>query len=141
MAEKKRVGRPAKKIDYKIVEKLAEIMCTQQEIASVLNMCVRTLQRDKEFSHIYKKGLDNGKMSLRREQMKLAQQGNPAMLIWLGKQYLDQREDLAEQKARTAKIKADTRMQEEKIKMITDKEIDTSKLQALTELFKEVDKK
>lgn len=84
-------GRPKKTIDYTTVEKLASIQCTQEEIANFLEVSVRTLQRDKEFCRIYKKGQDNGKMSLRRIQFKLAEK-NPTMAIWLGKQYLHQRD-------------------------------------------------
>ncbi len=83
-------GRPKKEIDYKIVEELSNIQCTQEEIASVLNISVRTLQRDEEFCRIYKNGMDNGKMSLRRMQWAAANQGNTTMLVWLGKQYLGQ---------------------------------------------------
>ena len=84
-------GRPTKPIDYETVEKLASIMCTQEEIASHLDISVRTLQRDEEFCHIYKKGMDKGKMSLRRKQYLMAET-NPTMAIWLGKQYLGQRD-------------------------------------------------
>lgn len=82
-------GRPKKEIDYNAVEKLASIQCTQEEIASFLDVSVRTLTRDKEFCRLYKKGMDNGKMSLRRHQWKLAER-YPAMAIFLGKQYLGQ---------------------------------------------------
>ena len=85
------MGRPKKVIDYETVERLATIMCTQEEIANFLDMSVRTLQRDEEFSRIYKKGLDKGKMSLRRKQFNMAD-SNPTMAIWLGKQYLEQRD-------------------------------------------------
>ena len=83
-------GRPKKEIDYGLVEKLATIQCTQQEIANVLEVSTKTLQRDKEFCRIYKKGLEKGKMSLRRLQFKAAENGNATMLVWLGKQYLGQ---------------------------------------------------
>lgn len=86
------MARPKFKINYDEVEKLSSIMCTQEEIASFLGCSVDTLQRDKEFYGIYKKGLDIGKMSLRRKQFKLANT-NATMAIWLGKQYLDQRDD------------------------------------------------
>ena len=86
-------GRPKKEIDYTAVEKLANIQCTQEEIASFLGLSVRTLQRDEEFCRIYKKGQDNGKMSLRRMQYKLAEK-NPTMAIFLGKQYLGQRDNI-----------------------------------------------
>lgn len=87
------VGRPKKEIDYDMVEKLANIQCTQEEIAGFLNLSVRTLQRDEEFCRIYKKGQENGKMSLRRIQYKLAEK-NASMAIFLGKQYLGQRDNV-----------------------------------------------
>ena len=86
-------GRPKFKIDYTIVEKLASIMCTQEEIATFLGCSVDTLQRDDTFCGIYKKGQETGKMSLRRTQFKLAEK-NPTMAIWLGKQYLKQRDNI-----------------------------------------------
>ena len=86
-------GRPKKEIDYSAVEKLANIQCTQEEIASFLDLSVRTLQRDEEFCRIYKKGQENGKMSLRRIQYKLAEK-NTSMAIFLGKQYLGQRDNV-----------------------------------------------
>lgn len=89
-------GRPKKEIDYDTVEKLANIQCTQEEIASFLELSVRTLQRDEEFCRIYKKGQENGKMSLRRIQYKLAER-NPTMAIWLGKQYLGQRDSFPDE--------------------------------------------
>lgn len=85
-------GRPKKQIDYEAVERLASIMCTQQEIANYLNLHVTTLLRDEEFCDTYKKGLDKGKMSIRRQQYKSAESGNVTMQIWLGKQYLNQRD-------------------------------------------------
>ena len=93
MAEKNKVGAPKKQLDYKLIEDLAMIQCTQQEIANILEVSVRTLQRDEEFCRIYKKGQDNGKMSLRRMQWKAATEGNHTMLVWLGKQYLDQKDN------------------------------------------------
>lgn len=87
------MARPKKEIDYTIVEKLAGIQCTQEEIANFLDISVRTLQRDEEFCRIYKKGQDNGKMSLKRYQFKLAEK-NTAMAIWLGKQYLGQKDNI-----------------------------------------------
>ena len=87
------MARPKFKIDYDMVEKLAGIQCTQQEIASFLGCSVDTLQRDETFCGLYKKGQENGKMSLRRIQYKLAEK-NPTMAIWLGKQYLNQKDNI-----------------------------------------------
>ena len=88
-------GRPKKEIDYILTEKLANIMCTQEEIATLFDCDVRTLQRDKEFCRVFKKGKENGKMSLRRNQWKLSEK-NTTMAIWLGKQYLGQKDDVIE---------------------------------------------
>lgn len=87
-------GRPKIKIDYEAVQKLASIMCTQEEIAAFLGVSTKTLQRDEEFCRIYKNGLDVGRMSIRRSQMKKALSGDTTMLIWLGKQMLGQRDNI-----------------------------------------------
>ena len=82
-------GRPKKEIDMDLVERLANIQCTQEEIACVVGCSVDTLLRHPDFAIIYKKGKEAGKSSLRRTQWKLAQ-NNTTMAIWLGKQYLGQ---------------------------------------------------
>lgn len=87
------MARPKIEIDFTMVEKLSNIQCTQDEIASFLGISTRTLQRNEEFCRIYKKGIENGKMSLRRIQWKLSEK-NTAMAIWLGKQYLGQKDRL-----------------------------------------------
>ena len=85
-------GRPKKTIDYDLVGKLAMIQCTEEEIAGILDISTRTLQKDKEFIRIFHTKKDAGKSSLRRMQWKTAEAGNPTMQIWLGKQYLGQRD-------------------------------------------------
>lgn len=79
-------------IDYELVAKLAEIQCTQEEIARVLGCSTKTLQRDEEYSLIYKKAAESGRTSLRRYQWKSAEKGNVTMQIWLGKQFLGQKD-------------------------------------------------
>lgn len=86
------MARPKKEIDYALAEKLSAIMCSQEEIANILEVSVRTLQRDAEFCRVFKKGQDKGKMGLKRKQFEVANKGNTAMLIWLGKNYLGQKE-------------------------------------------------
>ena len=107
MAKKKEtsnpVGRPKTNLDYETIEKLASMMCTQEEIASYFDCSVRTLQRDEEFCRVYKKGLDKGKMSLRRKQYAMSET-NVTMAIWLGKQYLGQT-DKVEEKVTTVEEK------------------------------------
>ena len=87
------MARPRFIIDYETVEKLAHIQCTYGEIASFLGCSVDKLKRDEEFITRYKKGAEGGRMSLRRYQFKLAEK-NVAMAIWLGKQYLGQRDNI-----------------------------------------------
>jgi hypothetical protein len=84
-------GRPKIEIDYTTVEKLANIQCTQEEIASFHGISSRTLLRDEKFKELFAKGRENGKMSLRRIQWKHAEKSVP-MAIWLGKQYLGQKD-------------------------------------------------
>lgn len=93
MAEKNKGGRPKKQLDYDAIEKLSMIQCTQDEIASFLEVNVKTLRADQRFLDLYKKGQEKGKLSLRRYQFKLAEH-NTAMAIWLGKQYLGQRDNI-----------------------------------------------
>lgn len=84
------MARPKASIDAEDVEKLAAIHCTVDEIASVLGVHKRTLER--RFAAVIEAGRNRGKMSLRRKQYEMARDGNVALLIWLGKQLLDQRD-------------------------------------------------
>lgn len=77
-------------LDTRQIKELAEIQCTMGEIASVMGCSVDTLER--RYADVIKEGRDKGKSSLRRMQYKKALEGNPTMLIWLGKHYLDQKE-------------------------------------------------
>jgi hypothetical protein len=88
--EKPKRGRPKKFVDLELVEKLAHIQCTYGEIAATLGVSVDTLQRNKNFAVVYKKGAEGGRKSLRRMQFEAANKGNVTMQIWLGKQYLSQ---------------------------------------------------
>lgn len=77
------------------IEKLASMMCTDEEIASVMGVSVDTLlnaNNKKTFSERKEMGRNRGKASLRRMQYKAAEAGNATMLIWLGKQFLEQTE-------------------------------------------------
>jgi len=84
------MARPRLSIDPAQVEELAAIMCTQAEMATVLGCSVKTLER--RFGRAIEKGKARAATSLRRKQWQLAEKGNVTMLIWLGKQYLGQRD-------------------------------------------------
>lgn len=94
----KKIGRPRKSINWTKIDLLCKIQCTEEEIASVMECSIKTLQRSCSSKHgipfvqyMRQKG-DGGKSSLRRAQFKKAFRGDPALLIWLGKQYLEQTE-------------------------------------------------
>ena len=71
-------GRKRIPIDQKVFENLCSIQCTLAEIAAVIG-CSEESQK--------------GKASLRRLQFKHAET-NPTMAIWLGKQWLGQRDQM-----------------------------------------------
>lgn len=83
-----RGGRPQKDIKPEMVEKLASIGCTCDEIATVLECCLDTLYA--RFSDSLKKGQYNARIALRRMQWQSASSGNITMQIWLGKNMLGQ---------------------------------------------------
>ena len=93
-----KMGRPRKEIDQSIFENLCQIFCTQEEIADVFECSIDTINRwckrtfGETFADTYKKKSARGKMSLRRWQYESAKNGNVTMQIWLGKQYLGQKE-------------------------------------------------
>ena len=94
---KGKAGRPRKEIDYKIFENLCFLQCTKSEICSALGVDNNTLDRrlkehyKDDFSNIYKKYSENGKISLRRILHEHAKK-NPATAIFLAKNLLGMRD-------------------------------------------------
>ena len=95
-----KMGRPRTEIDAEQFEKLCDIQCTLDEIASFFRCSPDTIERwckrtyKEGFAVVYKKHSAGGKISLRRSQFRLAEK-SASMAIWLGKQYLGQRDELA----------------------------------------------
>lgn len=94
------MGRPKKDIKIGVFENLCKIQCTEDEICGVLSVSKSTLLEwckehydGKTFQEVFKILSAAGKASLRRLQFEQAQD-NPKMAIWLGKQYLGQRENI-----------------------------------------------
>lgn len=75
-------------IDPIEVEKLASYGCRTEEIADFFNCSHTTL--NKRFQDALDRGRAGIKIKLRRWQLEAAEKGNPAILIWLGKQMLGQ---------------------------------------------------
>ena len=97
--KKNKGGRPEKPIDYNQLQKLCAIQCTGEECASLLECSYEHLNNQLKkdghggFLDYFKKHSATGKASLRRRQYKAAvEDGNVPMMIWLGKQYLGQKE-------------------------------------------------
>lgn len=89
-------GRKLKHIDWAVVEDNLKYCCTQREIAGVLGVSEPTL-RDKcmeshgmPWDEYVKPFYGYAASRLRRAQCEKALDGNPALLIWLGKQWLNQ---------------------------------------------------
>ena len=91
------MARPRIEIDKSQFEKLCGIQCTQEEIASFFSCSPDTIERwckreyKERFAEVYSKKRGIGKISLRRAQFRMAET-SASMAIWLGKQYLGQRE-------------------------------------------------
>ena len=85
------------RIDKKVFENLCGIQCTLAEICDAFDVEDDTLNSwckktyGTTFSEVFKIKRGKGQISLRRMQWKLAEK-NPTMAIWLGKQYLNQKD-------------------------------------------------
>lgn len=99
------MGRPSKKanISKEEFEKLCAMQCTELEICAwfdviedTLNSWCKDTYEGKTFSEVFKIKREKGKISLRRSQFNLAKT-NPTMGIWLGKQYLGQKDKQEEE--------------------------------------------
>ena len=81
------------RIDEGELEKLAMLQCTDEEVAAWFGVTTRTIERRRKtgrFAEIMERGRAKGRISLRRTQMRLAEQGSGSVAIWLGKQLLGQ---------------------------------------------------
>jgi len=94
-APKKKKGRvKVADISREEIWKLAKIGCTLREMAFMTGLHEDTIKKHyaKEIEH----GQSTGKRALRRKQMEKAMEGSDRMLVWLGKQYLGQKDVVAD---------------------------------------------
>lgn len=81
-----------KAVDKRLIWKLATMMCSHEEIADVVGVRRDTLS--KKYGDLIDKGRSVGRQSLRRAQFEKAiSDKDPRMLIFLGKQYLSQKDN------------------------------------------------
>jgi len=86
-------GPPRVELDDNEIEQLkmmVEVGATQAEVAEYFGISQPTVST--KFGHHFAHGMAKQKISIRRQQMRAALDGNTSMLIWLGKQVLGQRE-------------------------------------------------
>lgn len=79
-------------VDRETVWKLACIQCSSREIADVVGVSHTSILN--HFGDLIEKGRSIGKKSLRRAQFEKALNGDSRMLVWLGKQYLNQKDSV-----------------------------------------------
>jgi predicted transcriptional regulator len=109
-AKKKRIagpGRPKLNISTDVVGQMALEGAKNTDIADKLNCDEATIR--KVFSEILRKKRAERRMNLRKKQYDLAMRGNVPILIWLGKQELDQYEP-KQQVEHSGQIKTNDRL-------------------------------
>lgn len=98
MEDSPKMGRTKINVDWLKVDVLCRCQCTEEEIAADLEMSSDTLYRrckedhDMTFAEYFALKRKRGFTSLRAKQYEKAMAGDGTMLIWLGKQYLEQTE-------------------------------------------------
>ena len=91
------MARPRKEIDKKDFESLCALQCTKEEMCGFFDVSDKTLESwckrtyKEGFSEVFNQKRGRGKISLRRAQFRLAEK-NANMAIWLGKQWLGQKD-------------------------------------------------
>jgi hypothetical protein len=85
------VGRNKTVVPPDEVEHLASLGCSDREIAQYFDISESTLRY--QLSSFLIKGRHNLKTTLRQAQLRVALEGNPTMLIWLGKNILQQNDN------------------------------------------------
>lgn len=88
-------GRPTKIFNLHAVQRLAAMQCSLSMIAAFFEVDLSTIKKrkrdDAEFRAAFEHGREQGKVTLLEKQWR-ATDNSPAMLIWMGKNYLGQRD-------------------------------------------------
>ena len=111
------VARPRKEIDQVEFEKLCALQCTKAEIAGFFNVSEDTVERwckrtyKESFAVVFANKRSDGKISLRRSQFRLAEKDS-RMAIWLGKQYLEQKEPIDEKRLEIELLKLESQIKD-----------------------------
>jgi hypothetical protein len=83
--------RPESEINMEELEKLCAMQCTTEEIAAYFGVSVRTIERRRKvegFGETMERGRAKGRVSVRRQLFKLANNGSLGATIFLAKNLL-----------------------------------------------------
>ena len=95
---RKGAGRKAIPIDLLELEKLCAMHSSDEEIAFFYGVSVQTIvsrRKRPQFAAAMHRGRAMACLKVRRAQMRLLDEGNPAMAVWLGKSLLGQKDNIA----------------------------------------------
>ena len=84
------MGRPVKNINKELLRELSGLNCSYAEMSRLIGVAESTLTR--RYAQVIKEGRETVKTSLKRKQYEVAMNGNPTLLIWLGKIIVGQKE-------------------------------------------------
>lgn len=82
-------------LDIPQLEKLAAMQCSVAEVAAwfgVSETTIRNKLKQAQYGEAFNAGKAKGRVSLRRAQWDAAKKGSNTMLVWLGKQWLGQKD-------------------------------------------------
>ena len=133
------MARPRKEIDQAEFEKLCALQCTKAEIAGFFNLSEDTVERwckriyKESFAVVFANKRCGGKISLRRSQFRLAEKDS-RMAIWLGKQYLEQKEPIDEKRLEIELLKLESQIKDNQ----PEEDLDDTMLEALNSTAMEV---
>lgn len=115
------------------------LQCTKTEIAGFFDVSEDTVERwckrtyKESFAVVFANKRSGGKISLRRSQFRLAEKDS-RMAIWLGKQYLDQKEPMDERRLEIELLKLESQIKDSNL----EEDLDDTMLEALNSAAMEV---
>ena len=95
-----RVGRPEKEMDWRLLDSILQYGASLIDCSELLEMSEDSIQRKikeesgQTFSEYRESKKSKIRMKLRQKQYEMAMNGNVALLIWLGKNELGQKDKL-----------------------------------------------
>jgi len=93
--KRKGAGRKVIPIDLLELEKVCSLHCSDEDVAFYFRVSVQTIvnrRKQPAFAAAMDRGTAMARLKVRRAQMKLLEEGNATMAVWLGKSMLGQRE-------------------------------------------------